>query len=345
VRKFSLDVAAFMVHRLSRGRRTRPPERRASQIRRSQAVNTRPSFGIGTEPSILGLVTEIPEHLLKRSRERRAAVGKGDDAGSSDAPASTTPATTKSAATAPATTASGPPARTAAPVPDVPKPPKPDPAYVVAAKQRRKVPWWAMATLGLMPVWGIMYVRALTEAPEVVEGPMGLGAEVYGSCAGCHGANGGGGVGYQFSGGEVLETYPNIEDQLRFTYWGTGEYNLAGINVPGNPEREGGAHITGALGVMPQQGAMAGGGLTDYEILGVVCHERYTLAGADPTEGPFAEEYARWCSEESPIFAALEAGEISMTSDDVVTVIDAEGEALDVEFKGSIPIEGSVAGE
>ena len=48
-------------------------------------------------------------------------------------------------------------------------PPKPDPAYVVAAKQRRKVPWWAMATLGLMPVWGFMYVRALTAAPE---GPM-----------------------------------------------------------------------------------------------------------------------------------------------------------------------------
>ena len=50
------------------------------------------------------------------------------------------------------------------------------PSYVTAAKQRRKVPWWAMATLGLMPVWGLMYVRALTETPEVVEGPLGEGS-------------------------------------------------------------------------------------------------------------------------------------------------------------------------
>ena len=304
-----------------------------------------PSFRSGTRPSILIGVTEIPEHLLKRSRERRAAVGKGGDAEAADAPASSAPATTEKAAAAPATTSSGPPARTAAPTPDAPKPPKPDPAYVVAAKQRRKVPWWAMATLGLMPVWGLMYVRALTEAPVVVEGPMGLGAEVYGSCAGCHGANGGGGVGYQFSGGEVLATYPNIEDQLRFTYWGTGEYNLAGINVPGNPEREGGPHVTGALGVMPQQGEMAGGGLTEYEILGVVCHERYTLGGADPSEGPFAEEYARWCSEESPVFTALQSGEITMVTDDVVSLVDPEGVEFDVDFQGSAPIEGSVAGE
>lgn len=345
VRKFSHVPFEFMDDSLPRPIVVRPPGRRASQFRRSQAVNARPSFGIGSRPSILADVTEIPEHLLKRSRERRAAVGKGDDAGASDAPASTAPATTEKAAAAPATTSSGPPARTAAPAPEAPKPPKPDPPYVVAAKQRRKIPWWAMATLGLMPIWGLMYVRALTAAPEVVEGPMGLGAEVYGSCAGCHGANGGGGVGYQFSGGEVLETYPNIEDQLRFTYWGTGEYNLAGVEVPGNPEREGGPHVTGALGVMPQQGALAGGGLTDYEILGVVCHERYTLGGADPTEGSFAEEYERWCSEESPIFAALQSGEISMTTDEVVTVVGADGAPLEVDFQGAAPTEGSVAGE
>ncbi|MFK8025966.1 MAG: hypothetical protein AB8G26_18575 [Ilumatobacter sp.] len=294
-------------------------------------------------------MTEIPEHLLKRSRERRAAVGKGDDAGttsdsSSDAGASSVPATAAKA-TAPAATSSGPPARTAAPEPELPKPPKPDPAYVVAAKQRRKVPWWAMATLGLMPVWGFMYVRALTEAPEEAEGPMGLGAEIYGSCAACHGANGGGGVGYAFAGGEVLESYPNIEDMVRFVYWGTGEYNLAGVQIPGNPDREGGAHVTGGLGAMPQQGSMAGGGLTDYQILGVVCHERYTLGGADPTEEPFAEEFEHWCSEESPIFTALQAGEISITSDDDIALIDAEGEELVINFQGSMPIEGSPAGE
>ncbi|MEO6714239.1 MAG: hypothetical protein ABIM89_12525, partial [Mycobacteriales bacterium] len=74
-------------------------------------------------------MTEIPEHLLKRSRERRSAVGQGGEA-AADAPgdAGTTsnlPATTAAAAvpaTAPA--ASGPPARTAAPAPSAPPAPK-----------------------------------------------------------------------------------------------------------------------------------------------------------------------------------------------------------------------------
>jgi mono/diheme cytochrome c family protein len=289
-------------------------------------------------------VTEIPEHLLKRSRERRAAIGQGGDAGASDGAASTpasTPANT--AASAPATVAagsSGPPARTGAPAPEAPKPPKPDPIYVTAAKQRRKVPWWAMATLGLMPVWGFIYVRALTEGTVEAEGPLGVGAEVYGSCAGCHGGDGGGGVGYAFAGGEVLDTFPNIEDQLRYVYWGTGEYNLAAIAIPGSPDRPGGAHVTGALGVMPQQGEAAGGGLTDYEILGVVCHERYALGGADPTSEEWAEEFEHFCSAESPVFEGLEAGEFSLSDEEVEVLISAEGAPFEIDVIG-LPAEGT----
>jgi mono/diheme cytochrome c family protein len=268
-------------------------------------------------PSIISEVTEIPEHLLKRSRERRSAIGQGGDAAdapsdaaaSSNAPA-TTPATTAPAA-APA--ASGPPARTAAPAPAAPPPPKPDPVYVQAAKRRRKIPFWAMATLSLMPVWGFMYVRAVTEPPEVVEGPIGIGAEIFSSCASCHGAEGGGGVGYPFAGGEVLKTFPHIEDQIRYVYYGTEGYNAADVEIYGNPDREGGPHVTGNLGVMPA----FGGQLTQYEIVAVVCHERYTLSGADPTTEEYAAEYETWCSEESPVFAELEAGTYDFTSPDV----------------------------
>lgn len=197
-----------------------------------------------------------------------------------------------------------------------------------------------MATLGLMPVWGFMYVRALTEGTVEAEGPLGVGAEVYGSCAGCHGGDGGGGVGYAFSGGEVLDSFPNIEDQLRFVYWGTGEYNLAGIDIPGNPDREGGAHLTGAQGVMPQQGSLAGGGLTDYEILGVVCHERYALGGADPTSEEWAEEFERFCSAESPVFEALEAGEFSLADEEVEELIDPAGETFEMSVVGP-PVSGT----
>jgi mono/diheme cytochrome c family protein len=268
-------------------------------------------------------VTEIPEHLLKRSRERRSAIGQGGDAAAdapSDAPAaSNTPATTPATTTpAAAPAASGPPARTPAPAPAAPPPPKPDPVYVQAAKQRRKIPFWAMATLSLMPLWAFMYVRAVTEPPEVVEGPLGIGTEIYNSCASCHGAGGAGGVGYGFSGGAVLETFPLIEDQIRYVYYGTEGYNAAGVEIYGNPDREGGPHITGNQGVMPA----FGGQLTQYEIVAVICHERYTLGGADPTSEEWAAEYETWCSEESPVFAELEAGTYDFTSPEAPTMGD-----------------------
>ncbi|HUS41228.1 MAG TPA: hypothetical protein VMY16_01045 [Ilumatobacteraceae bacterium] len=270
-------------------------------------------------------MTEIPEHLLKRSRERRSAIGQGGDA-AADAPgdaaaASNVPATT-SATTAPAAAPApaGPPARTAAPAPAATAPPKPDPVYVQAAKQRRKIPFWAMATLSLMPIWAFMYVRAVTEPPVVVEGPLGVGTEIYSSCASCHGAEGGGGVGYPFSGGEVLKTFPHIEDQIRYVYYGTEGYNAASVDVYGNPDREGGPHVTGQRGIMPQFGTQ----LTQYEIVAVVCHERYTLGGADPTSEEYAEEYETWCSEESAVFAELEAGTYDYTSPEAPEMGPAE---------------------
>lgn len=256
-------------------------------------------------------MTEIPEHLLKRSRERRQALGLGGedggaaDAGDSKPAASATPATTAAAA-APAP--SGPVERAGAPAPAVPEPPKPDSAVVAAYKKRRRIPGWAMLALSILPVWAFMYARAVTQAAEEVTGPLATGAEQYGGCASCHGGDGGGGVGYAFSGGEVLMTFPHIEDQIRYVYFGTGEYNLAGITDYGNPDRPGGARVTGEQGVMPQQGSSVGGALTDYEILGVVCHERYALGGAEPGSDEWGEEYETWCSPESEIFVDLQAG-------------------------------------
>jgi len=282
-------------------------------------------------------VTEIPEHLLKRSRERRSAIGKGDDDAAatpaSDStpakPAASTPAAT--AAAAPATT--GPAPRTPAPAPAAPAPPKPEPVYVQAAKKRRRIPFWAMATLSLMPVWAFMYVRSVTEGTEVAEGPLGLGEEIYSSCASCHGAAGGGGVGYAFSGEEVLKTFPHIEDQIRYVYYGTEGYNAADVEIYGNPDREGGPHVTGNLGVMPA----FGGQLTQYEIIAVVCHERYTLGGADPTSEEWEAEYETWCSEEAPAFAAVQGGVYDYTDDAPLEMVDGQ----DIQPVGPEAVPGS----
>ena len=246
----------------------------------------------------MSLVTEIPEHLLKRSRDRRAGASGSGDAASAPS-GDNTPAVAKPAAPAKA--------EKAAPAPKVAKPDSP---VVAAAKARRKIPFWAMATLSLLPVWAFLYVLAIKPQEKTVEGPLAMGTQVWGNCAGCHGAEGQGGAGRVLYQGEVLKTFPHIEDQLNFVYTGSQAYASAGIKVYGDPKREGGAHAPLSYNgnPMPQQGEKYGGGLSEAQILAVVCHVRYDLSGADPKDEKWAKEYENWCSPESPIFAALESG-------------------------------------
>ena len=139
-------------------------------------------------------MTEIPEHLLKRSRDRKSA---GGDATSSEASAST-PATTTAAAVA----------KVVAETPVKAEVSKPEPAYVKAAKSRGRIPSWAMATLALMPIFLFMYVRGLQPQKAEASGPIAIGIENYGACASCHGADGGGGAGRVLKDGESLKTFP-----------------------------------------------------------------------------------------------------------------------------------------
>ncbi len=274
-------------------------------------------------------VTEIPEHLLKRSK---AAKAKADGA---EAPADAPAAASSSA---PATVAAATPAKPAAPAKAAaPPPPKPDIPAVAAAKARQRIPFWAMATLSLLPLWTFMYVRGLTFKEAKVSGPLGEGAEVYpAGCSGCHGSAGEGvaGSGYPFAGGEVLKTFPHIEDQLRFVYGGSQAYGNAGITSYGDPNRAGGAHLTQARGIMPAQGAAQGGGLTEPQILAVVCHERFTLGGADPT-AEYLEEYEKWCSPEAPAWVGLEDGSI--------TFANVADELPDTFVVGTVPADGHTA--
>jgi mono/diheme cytochrome c family protein len=272
-------------------------------------------------------VTEIPEHLLKRSKAARTQAEGGTPAAE---PAASTPGT--AAATTSATPAVPTPA--AAPAAPVgPPPPKPDIPVVAAAKARKKIPFWAFATLSTLPLWAFMYVRALTPTTERIPGPLGDGALLYSGCSSCHGSNGEGvaGLGYQFSQQEVLKTFPHIEDQLRWVYGGTDAYFTAGVQSYGDPNRPGGAHITKARGTMPGQA----GQLTDAQILAVVCHERFTLGGADPV-GAREDEFNKWCAVDSPAWIALEDG--SATFEDVDTVVPG---AIKV---GTEPAPGSSAG-
>jgi mono/diheme cytochrome c family protein len=244
-------------------------------------------------------VTEIPEHLLKRSKDRQQS--------------GATPSTD-----AVATTSAAAPTAVEKAVAQVAPPVLPDPPYVAAAKSRKKIPFWAMATLSLLPLWAFMYVAALKPQEKVVEGPLAVGATAYGSCAGCHGAEGQGGAGRALYKGEVMKTFPKIEDMLNFVYTGSQAYVAAGLKVYGDPDREGGAHAPLSYNgnPMPMQGEKLGGALTEAQILGVVCHERYAIGGTDPADEKWAAEYETWCSPESEIFLALEKGTSSFETID-----------------------------
>ncbi len=168
-----------------------------------------------------------------------------------------------------------------------------------AAKRRKKIPFWAMPVVALLPVWVWIFVASMQEPEVEVVGPLAAGAEVYAKCASCHGTNGEGGVGYQLNNGEVLKSFTTFEQMVEFIYNG----NKAYIGQPyGSGRHVGGA--LGAAGAMPSWGSTAGGELSDLELLEVVCHERYSLGGGDQT----SEEFLNWCSEEGEGYLAVASG-------------------------------------
>ncbi|MBA2437304.1 MAG: hypothetical protein H0V52_03010, partial [Acidimicrobiia bacterium] len=114
-------------------------------------------------------MTEVPEHLLQRSRERRAALGLGGDEDVPAAPAQASAATpAPTAAAAPAPVAPAP----VAPLAPPPPPPPPPPPYVTAAMSRPKIPMWALPVLAMLPIWAIVYAGVLFVPEEGITDPV-----------------------------------------------------------------------------------------------------------------------------------------------------------------------------
>jgi mono/diheme cytochrome c family protein len=249
-------------------------------------------------------LTEIPEHLLKRSRERRAAMGLGGDApGGSTGDAA---AASSDAAPVPAASAATPaPAPAAAVEPAAPEPPKPEPAYIQAAKRRKRIPYWAMTALAALPLWGYVYVRTLEPPPSGETDPLALGAEVYsGNCASCHGGTGGGGAGPAFVDGAVVETFPDWRDHAAWVRIGNQDWPSDTYGENQKPVNRGSQ--------MPGWPT-----LTDQEIAEVVLHER-SLSGDDVAEdGANAEAYAD--------LYAVARGEMTLAEAELGPVSEAAG--------------------
>jgi mono/diheme cytochrome c family protein len=210
-------------------------------------------------------LTEVPEHLLQRSRDRRKALGLGDDDDGA-APGTAAAATPAAAAPVAAAPAAAPvPIEAAPPLP--PEPPKP---WVQAALSRKKIPYWAMPVLLFLPIWAFLYVGTLEGAGGEAEGLVAEGEQVYEeSCASCHGAEGGGGVGPALAGGDVLTTFPEITGHIEWVAQATAGL---GEGTPyGSPDV---GRVAGANGIMPSFVSS----LTAEELIAVVIYERTAWA-------------------------------------------------------------------
>ena len=233
-------------------------------------------------------MTEIPEHLLKRSKERRAAIG-GEEASTTEAPAP--PAAEASADAAPAVPAA---AAAAAPAEvERPAPPAPVRPEVAAAQRRRKIPIWALPVLIGLPLWAYVYQGTLEPPPAGDDDPVALGEVLYAPCAGCHGPSGAG-VGTTPALTDVLETWPDYRDHMMWVRLGSTGWPSDTYGATDNPVN----------------GGMPGfADLSDEELAQVVLYERVAFGGLE--EGSEEYEALRQIAEGEMTFAEAGLGEES----------------------------------
>jgi mono/diheme cytochrome c family protein len=218
-------------------------------------------------------VTEIPEHLLARSKARRQAIGQ--DAGADDAPAASTEvekaAPASAAPAGPAAAGGLSPAKAPAAVPAAP--PKPKRPEVIAAESRKKIPWWAAVALVSLPLWAFLFAYTL-EPPTVGLSPaLSAGEEIYSSqCGTCHGPTGQGNTGPAFADGAVVETFANYEDHVQWVNLGSARWAQEVGDTYGDTAKP-------VLGFNGNPMPSFEGSLSEEEILEVVRYEREIISG------------------------------------------------------------------
>jgi mono/diheme cytochrome c family protein len=202
-------------------------------------------------------VTEVPEHLLRRSKDARARAAGGGGEGS-DTPAAPGEAPGTGAAASAVEPAGG--AAVA-------------PAAAAAAPAK-----YGIAVLAALPVWALIYAGALVKTAPA-DPVFDEGQAVYQDlCSNCHGAGGEGGTGRPLN--EVVEVFPDAADHVAWIENGSPE---AGTPY-GDPGK---GRISGSGGYTTPMPSFKDD-LTAEQIAAVAYYERVEFGGQEPT-APGAE--------------------------------------------------------
>jgi len=136
------------------------------------------------------------------------------------------------------------------------------------------MPFWIIPVLLTLPVWAAMYVGTLERVPQGLSGLLGEGEHLYveAGCSGCHGAEGGGGIGPALSDGEVHVTFTSIEDQIVWIAQGS-----AIVGTGNNYSSADSVRPRAVAGQMPGFGLGASNELDMEELLAVTLYERTQL--------------------------------------------------------------------
>ncbi len=242
-------------------------------------------------------MTEIPEHLLKRSK----AAKSGGDA---EKPAEKM---TEKAVEAAAETTPTAPTKEFPNLDPEPVIAEPESPFITAAKARKKIPGWALPVIAALPIWAFSFAGTMQEQPT--EDIVAIESELfYGTkgCSGCHGGTGAGGNGYQLSDGEVLETFPGAVDMMVHIVRGSSAIDGESY---GAERSDGQQRVAGARGVMPAQI----GQISMIELELIVYHERHTLGGEESD----SEEYEAWIESMEEHWEDGGADEPAITEEDL----------------------------
>ena len=220
-------------------------------------------------------MTEIPEHLLARSKARRQAIGQDQGGGDAEGAAPSTEvekATPASAAPAgPAAVEGLAPAKAPAAPAAVPPPPKrPE---VIAAESRKKIPWWAATALVTLPLWAFLFAYTLDPPTAGLSPALSAGEEIFATnCGSCHGPEGEGGNGPAFADGAVIETFSNYEDHVQWVTLGSNGWAEEVGDTYGDTAKP-------VLGYNGNPMPAFADSLSEEEILEIVRYEREIVSG------------------------------------------------------------------